>query len=342
MIYARLDYRQPLKGVFRFDTGDGFPLFRLNRFAFPRLNASLNRAWVEQYEKLYAAYRAECGKPDLIHAHRWSAGSAAMAIARRENIPYVVTEHLSAFIRGDLAARHIRVLREVFDKAAAVVAVSRGLREKMEKYTSNERLLVIPNLVDTDFFVPAMPAEQKKSDTFRLISIGDPWYTKGVDLLIGALQRAGEKGGRRLELRLGDEIPDRAVPERLIRQYGLAGQVIFTGKLTREEVRREVQRSDLYVSGSRWESFGLTMAEAMSCGVPVVATRTCGATDIVSEDSGLLVPREDPDALAAAILDMASGRWRRPPEKIRQEAVRRFGKEVVTAQLRALYRSVAG
>lgn len=338
MIYARLDYRQPLRSVSRFDTTHGFPLFRLNQFALPNAHPVLTHWWIKRFERLYTQYRNEFGRPDLIHVHCWSAGRVARVIARREGIPYLVTEHLSSFLREDLLPQQGRAARQVFDEAAAVVAVSEGLAKQLRKYTDNPRLIVIPNIVDTDFF--DIPAQKYSNEVFQLSSIGDPWHTKGYDILLEALHLFKQNTGYPFHLKLGDRIPGRADLLKIIEKYDLSSQVSFLGRLSREKVRAIMQQSDVYISASRWETFGLTMAEAMACGTPVVATKTAGALDVVDQHTGILVPKEDPFALADAVTIIFHKRLIFDAEEIRTYVLHRFGKEVVTEALKKLYTSI--
>ena len=88
---------------------------------------------------------------------------------------------------------------------------------------------------------------------------------------------------------------------------------------------------------SRRESLGMVLAEALACGTPVVATRAGGPEDIVTPDVGVLVPTEDPEALAAGIADVLDTRQRFDPVRLREHALERFGLEAVHRQVAALY-----
>jgi len=118
---------------------------------------------------------------------------------------------------------------------------------------------------------------------------------------------------------------------------GIAGCVNFAGKKPLTELVREIQKSALLVLPSRAESFGMVLVEALACGTPVVATRCGGPEDIVTEEVGILVPPEDPQALAAGIAQVMDRRSDYDPAKLRTYALERFGLESVGQQLRALY-----
>ncbi|MGB2891940.1 MAG: glycosyltransferase family 4 protein, partial [Albidovulum sp.] len=94
---------------------------------------------------------------------------------------------------------------------------------------------------------------------------------------------------------------------------GLADRIRFMPEVPVHDIADWYRALDLYVAPQRWEGFGLTPLEAMACGVPVVATRVGAFEEIVTEDTGSLVPPGDVPALAsaiAALLDDAARRNR--------------------------------
>ena len=89
---------------------------------------------------------------------------------------------------------------------------------------------------------------------------------------------------------------------RLVAEHGIQDRVTFTGRLDIDELVSRYSKSEVAVTASLYEGFGLPCAEAMSCGTPVVATRAGALPEIVGNDgAGILVPPADPHALAGAI-----------------------------------------
>jgi teichuronic acid biosynthesis glycosyltransferase TuaC len=89
------------------------------------------------------------------------------------------------------------------------------------------------------------------------------------------------------------------------------------------------------------ETFGVALVEALSCGLPVVATRCGGPDDIVEPSQGVLVPPGDVDALAKACLGMRAGWSGYDRTQIRQRCVERFGEAAIVGRLDEVYRRVA-
>jgi len=89
----------------------------------------------------------------------------------------------------------------------------------------------------------------------------------------------------------------------LTKQLTLQDKVIFTGRLNRQQVFEILSITDLFVLSSRWEGFGIVLAEAMAFGKPVISTDTDGSREVVQNGrTGVIVPTEDPLSLGEGIL----------------------------------------
>ena len=123
-------------------------------------------------------------------------------------------------------------------------------------------------------------------------------------------------------------------------RLGIQDQVDFLGQLSRAGVRELIERSNVVLSASDQETFGITLIEAMACGKPVIATRSGGPEDIVNKLNGLLVPTGDAGALAAAMSQMVSDYNHYDAALIRAECVKKFSETAIINQLDAVYREV--
>jgi starch synthase len=128
---------------------------------------------------------------------------------------------------------------------------------------------------------------------------------KATDVLVEAWRRAAEPRGERARLLLVGEGPDSPQLERLLRDAGVPSLTWIREFVTdRARVRTALSAADAYVLGSRLEGQPVAPLEAMAMGLPVVATDASGVPDIFEQgeaDGGLVVPRDDVDALAAAL-----------------------------------------
>ncbi|MFQ5988197.1 MAG: glycosyltransferase family 4 protein [Dehalococcoidia bacterium] len=182
-----------------------------------------------------------------------------------------------------------------------VIAVSASAAEETKNAfrVPQSKLRVVHNGIDTDMF-RRLDGERKEQG--RLIIVANtPDRKKGVVYLLRALQLLKAKIDVKLTI-VDRGAPDNEYTPALARRYGLEERVAFTGRVDVEELVRCYATAEVAVVPSLYEGFGLPAAEAMACGLPVVAT-TAGALPEVVEDgrSGILVPPRDPHALAGAI-----------------------------------------
>jgi hypothetical protein len=120
---------------------------------------------------------------------------------------------------------------------------------------------------------------------------------------------------------------------------GVADAVSFEPPALRPAVAEAMARASLLVHASPRETFGMTAVEALASGTPVVAADSGGVTETLAGDAGLgeIVPRDDPDALAQAVLRTLGRRAEFDPAYLRASAVSRFGAESVATRIADLY-----
>jgi glycosyltransferase involved in cell wall biosynthesis len=176
----------------------------------------------------------------------------------------------------------------------------------------------------------------------QILFVGFLRRVKGVDLLLHAMQYVVERnpwlrlvvvGGGFYESYRRQEEELHALASRL----NLDGKVEFKGMKTPIEVARFMRESSLLVLPSRSETFGAVLIEALACGTPVLATRCGGPEEIVTDEVGRLVPKEDVEALARGILEMTDTRDRYDPRVLRRYAVDNFSWEKVADRTVDLY-----
>ncbi len=305
---------------------------------FPKLMKKQMEAWCFFAEKLMKKYVAAYGKPDLIHAQSsvW-AGIATRSISQKYGIPYCVTEHASVFMKQQVLGTSwdkcwsTPYIRDVFDQAKAVVAVSSALKEKLEVYTA-ANVQVIPNLVDTGSF---KPSPKKERETFHFLTVSHLVPRKNIGLLLQAFKQLADQ---KVHLTIGGDGPEKERLQKLTATLGLESQVTFLGSLSREAVRVAFQEADAFVLASQHETFGVVCIEAMASGIPIVATRCGGTEDIVNEEAGCLVAVNDLQALCESMKRVKELTF--DPELLHRRAVDLFGPEVVSRQYVHLYNAI--
>jgi glycosyltransferase involved in cell wall biosynthesis len=162
-----------------------------------------------------------------------------------------------------------------------------------------DHIRVVLDGVDTEKFRPATDGAKEPNSVLFVGNSED--RNKGARFLVEALALLRDELPFSLTLVDREEKDLRVVPP-LVKRYGLKGRVAYTGRLSNDELVRLYGRSQVLVSPSLYEGFGLPAAEAMACGLPVVATSAGAFPEVIDDGvTGILVPPADPRALAEAI-----------------------------------------
>lgn len=265
--------------------------------------------------------------PDIIHQHF---GFELAAMAEREGVPFVFTEHSSHHNRA-LSPEQAERLKKEYGRCSAVLAVSRALAKNMRANTGVEAAIV-PNIVDTARFAPMKIVHER----FTFVSAGNLIPEKNMAGLLRAF--AALHGEPRLII-FGDG-PESGALRTLCVELGLESRVSFRGHCPREKLAKAYSEADCFVLASRSETFGVAYIEAMAAGLPVIATRCGGPEDFVAEENGILVPTDDVDALAGAMEYMMLHRSEYDSAAIAASARERFAPEKIAAQLTEIYKEI--
>lgn len=179
----------------------------------------------------------------------------------------------------------------------------------------------------------------KSAAHYKMVSIGGLIPRKGMDILIKQFAKFKEIfADSRLEI-FGDG-PERKNLELLIKSLNIEDRVKLNGLCARQTIAATLKRSDAFVLASRNETFGVVYIEALSCGVPVIATRCGGPEAFVHHGNGILVPVDDEEALLEAMKTMYSNRDLYNRKQIAAETAMKFSPDAVASQLEEVYRKV--
>lgn len=210
-------------------------------------------------------------RPDVIHLHYSS-------ISR-----YIFPPHLRRRLCVTLhdLCRPANIV--ALGRSGPVFAISDMVREDIASKTG-----IIADTVCNGInmrSVTRRPAGQKPSDPFRIVQVSRLHHEKkGQDVLIPAVASLIAEG-RRVHLTLIGEGESRSYLEKLVKDCGIKGSVEFTGNRTQEYVLSHLADYDLFVQPSRFDGFGLTVAEAMAAGVPVLVSDNNAPMEVIGYGS---------------------------------------------------------
>jgi glycosyltransferase involved in cell wall biosynthesis len=242
-------------------------------------------------------------------------GALPEAGALRSRTPLIALVHQPLALDPGLDTAQADVFREseraALAAAAHVVVTSEATARIMiaDYDVPAQRVSVVRPGTD-----PVPPAPGSNDAVVRLLSVGSVVPGKGYDLLIAALVSLADMPWR-LTI-AGDRTRNPAAAARLdadIEAYGLGDRVAVLGAVPPERIIELSVASDIFVLASRFEGYGMALAEAIAHGLPVVSTTAGAIPDTVPAGVGLLVPPDDTTALAQALRRLIGD----PPERQR-------------------------
>jgi glycosyltransferase involved in cell wall biosynthesis len=303
-------------------------------------NAQL-RVWLNAALAAFGKYVEINGKPDLVHAHgRFLHGGAlALELKRRFGVPYVYTEHSSFYHRAIAPPEAKPVLQNIIESAGEYSVVSPFLESTVARYLGPplRNAVPLPNVLD-DYYESEPMRMPPATGPFVFMTIATLYDHKGVDFVMKAFAEAFH-GQESYVLRLCGDGPEMPALKDLVRELGLTGQVEFLGRLSKQDVLRHIDASHALVLGSRIETFGVVLIEALARGRPVIGTRCGGPDTIVESDFGLLVDVDDVPQMAAALRQMTINIQNYDGDAIRRHALRIYGAQAFRDTIASIYQT---
>lgn len=268
---------------------------------------------IQQFEKLYLSYIIEHGKPDILHAHSCAlgpfgfAGVAAEYISSKYDIPFVITEHASAFHYGYVESYDIPMIKKAFQYANKVIAVSHGLATDLKKFGIQRPIEVIGNIVDIDLFKPSTSNFSQSNNIYTFITVAYLRPIKQIHLIVEAFSRAfKEKQNIRLIIIGNGEQKIELIS--LVKTLGISGYVDFLGEISRKEIAKQMHAADCYILTSEYETFSVASHEALASGLSLISTPCGGPENTIIKLSEVLLEDNKINSLVKAMLNESDNR----------------------------------
>jgi len=313
----------------------GYPVFEFNLYTLALAGRIID---VVRYENL-----------DVLHVHYAIPHAISGYLAREILTPIrplklITTLHGTDITLVGLEPSFHPLVKFSLERSDIVTAVSSDLREKTRQNFGTELpIRVIPNFVDTTIYKPdtcqPLSRQLRKDGEFILMHVSNFRPVKRVSDCVRILAEVREKVPAKLVL-VGDG-PDRAEAERLARELGIAEYVVFLGK--QSALSEILSIADIFLLPSQQEAFGLSALEAMSCGVPVVATNIGGIPEVVSHgETGYISELGDVSRMARYCIDLLTNPKKLAifRERARTRAVEKFDIDLIVPMYESLYKEV--
>src|SRR5438876_7896376 len=268
---------------------------------------------------------------DLIHAHDWVVGRAAVELKNRLGLPLISTIHATEIGRGgSLDGEYRRKVRDIerllVEQSDGIICCSNYMLDHIQYVLGavKTKIRVIPNGVEASRFnngrqpqlIPTGVSEDRKT----ILYVGRIVREKGIFTLLDAFEKL-RKQGKDVSLVLVGEGPLKEDLAKEVLRRKLNDRVKLAGFVDEKKLVSLYNSSDAFVLPSHYEPFGMVALEAMASRVPVVVSDVGGLSEIVEDGvTGVKVPSSDPHALAEGILRVLDNR--ELSERLKENAYR--------------------
>jgi glycosyltransferase involved in cell wall biosynthesis len=296
--------------------------------------------WGRTHEQAYRAVlptgRIEA---DVVHGHVATYGGWCAVRLARPGARVVVTEHAAFLDKVLTQPAALEMYDEVISRADAFLCVSDALRRQIIGHLPHqaEKLQVAPNVID---FSGKALRPRPVTELRRLLYVGALNERKGTPKLLRAFAALlADDPSLTLTLLGPEDVPGTAAA--LATELGIADRVTFGGEVPPDAVPGWLHRHDLLIHPSSWETFGMTVIEAVAAGTPVLATRCGGPEETLAGLDGtaghLIDVSDDPAVIAEGYRRLAKNFGALDLDKARQTLESRYGPEPMAELLLSVY-----
>ena len=242
-------------------------------FQLPKINQSTQNAWVK---KCLSVCKKEIANTtfNLVHSHDYIGSFVGYALSIQLNIPHLISLHHSDFIERKIPRWRIEKLTAIFNKAASIIVPSQALKESIKiDYLINCKL--IPH-----YIYWGLHPKEKVKKPLKAITVTSHEKVKNNFGLIEYCKL------NNISIDIYGTV-EKSIKAQQTDSIKCKGKVVFT------ELQKIYHLYDFYISFSHIETFGLTILEALSHGLPVLVKNVSGSRDMVNPDNGMIIDSEN-------------------------------------------------
>ncbi len=262
--------------------------------------------YLKAYNMGYKFIVSKYGNQDLTHANiLFPTGLIALYFKWRYNLQYIITEHWTGYLPDDpseISMFQKFLAKKVVCNARFITPVSRDLKRAMLVMCLKGKYKVIPNVVDVNIFKPKLDKVINTKVRFLHVSSLDD-NQKNITGLIKAASKLSSICNNFELFIVGDG--DNSSYINYCEQLNVLNSTIFfESEKKPAEIAMLMQQADCFVMFSNYESFSVVIAEALACGLPIIATNAGGISSELTKDFGIIIKPNDEAALMLAMANM--------------------------------------
>jgi glycosyltransferase involved in cell wall biosynthesis len=295
------------------------------------------KAWRMGYKQILKTK----GKPQCIHLHiMYLASIFALYLHYFYKIPFVITEHWTGYATNPpkrIPFFQKYIVRKCLKHSASVATYTTHYAKALARLGKYSNLKIIPNVVNTDLFVPPQYFKPKRT-IFRLIHVSTCDDTqKNISGIVRSLAALKHKGYHyEMDIIGGGDIEHKPLIE-LAQSLNIQDIIHFEKTMKHADLIHHLQRAHIFVLFSNYEGLPCVLLEAMSVGLPVVCTDTGGLEDWINKDTGRVIPIGDENALTLALANMMDNYEQFDISTIRNKIIQTCSMEAVGKEIMRLY-----
>lgn len=286
---------------------------------------------------LFRRYIKEFGKPDIIHCHSVMMGGwLTEKISDEYKIPFVITEHNSLFFRG-LYKKYYTKISEICNKSALCLSVSSDYCKILKKTIPDSPDWITHNNIVSQKFL-STNIKKKVKDPFIFISISSLYKHKNIPLILKSFKKFNEDHPKSELKIIGVGSEERTL--KTLKEKLELKNVSFFGRKTRDQIVHELNKSNVFVLGTKYETFGVVLIESISMGVPVIVTDCGGSDDIMNEEVGRVTKQNDVEDMYRSMIDIYNSYYEFKPQNLRNYSKSKFSEKKLSTTLVKHYETI--
>lgn len=319
---------------------DGIPFYKISwgpTTPIEHLNFKL-ASLIDNYitKRLLRHIKRQHPDIDIIHAHYMWSIFKAVSLRDIFNVPIVCTEHWSELEKDSLNKKAKYFGSKTYKYCSKLISVSESLRQRILQHF-NVDSVVIHNMVGTEFESP-IRMNRTHNQKFKFVCTGSLIKRKGFDYLINSFYESGLKSSVQITV-IGDG-PLKKDLNSQIKELGLEDSIIILGNKQKNEIIELLKESDAFILPSRAENFSVAVLEALSMGLPVIATICGGIKECIDDSNGILVEVDNKPQMIEAMKRMIDNIDTYNRLQIRKDCLNHYGPTVVANKIIDVYKSV--